>query len=539
MRMFQLMALTLPGLVDPAIAIAASRAGGLGGLDLEWTQNEHIALRAIAALGRYARQTCAIKLNGRSSAFVTRVTANLPEQIATVILTPSDPADLRQQVQALRRRGLTLLLETTGLDQALLGAEVGVDGLIAKGHEAGGRVGEETAFILLQRLLACVALPVWVQGGIGLHTVGACYAAGAAGVVLDTQLALTRESPLPKVVRDTIAHMDGSETVCLGAELGERYRIYARAGLPVVEGLRQLVQTLVHDPRPQDAIRAAWRLAIQQCVGWEAPERQVRLLGQEAAFAASLAQRFRTVGGVLEGMRESLTEHIRAARTLKPLAEASPLAHSHGTRYPIVQGPMTRVSDRAEFALRVAEGGALPFLALALMRAPEASALLEETQRLLGERPWGVGILGFVPLDLRQEQLEVIRQYRCPFALIAGGRPDQARALEKDGIPTYLHVPSPGLLRLFLEDGARRFVFEGQECGGHIGPRSSFILWNTMVEVLLQEIPLGKEADYHVLFAGGIHDARSASMVAVIAALLAERGVRVGILLGTSYLFTQ
>jgi hypothetical protein len=59
---------------------------------------------------------------------------------------------------------------------------------------------------------------------------------------------------------------------------------------------------------------------------------------------------------------------------------------------------MTRVSDRAAFAARVAEEGGLPFLALALMRAPEVEALLAETRQRLGDRPWGVGILGFVPL---------------------------------------------------------------------------------------------------------------------------------------------
>ena len=39
-------------------------------------------------------------------------------------------------------------------------------------------------------------------------------------------------------------------------------------------------------------------------------------------------------------------------------ARADRLPQPHGTRYPIVQGPMTRVSDRAEFAAAVAEGGA-------------------------------------------------------------------------------------------------------------------------------------------------------------------------------------
>src|SRR5262249_3517247 len=147
----------------------------------------------------------------------------------------------------------------------------------------------------------------------------------------------------------------------------------------------------------------------------------------------------------------------------------------------------------------------------------------EESRDRLGSRPWGVGILGFVPGDLRADQLEVIRDVRPPFALVAGGRPDQAQTLEAEGIPTYLHVPSPGLLRMFLQSGAKRFVFEGRECGGHVGPRTSFVLWESMIEVLLDHVANGASAsDFHVLFAGGIHDALSAAMVATVAARLVE-----------------
>ena len=35
---------------------------------------------------------------------------------------------------------------------------------------------------------------------------------------------------------------------------------------------------------------------------------------------------------------------------------------------------------------------------------------------------------------------------------------------------------------MFLRMARVRFVFEGRECGGHVGPRSSFVLWETMVE---------------------------------------------------------
>ena len=105
---------------------------------------------------------------------------------------------------------------------------------------------------------------------------------------------------------------------------------------------------------------------------------------------------------------------------------------------------------------------ALPFAALALMKGQQATPLLEQIKERLADKPWGVGILGFVPLELPEEQLAAIQKVRPPFALIAGGRPDQIEPLEQLGIRTYLHVPTPELLRLFLSQGARRFVFESR-----------------------------------------------------------------------------
>ncbi len=538
-RPFGLAALNPPGTTDAAIPIAAGRAGGLGILDLTLAADAAAAASALEALARHGRGSLGARLDSTRPDLVERVADALPAAVETVLLMPGESGALREAVALLRPRVRTLLMEATSLDEALEGAGLGVDGLIARGHEAAGRVGDETTFILLQRLLARSGLPVWAWGGIGLHSATACYAAGAAGVVLDLQLALTRESPLPSRARSVLRRMDGSETTTAGAGIGEPVRVYDRQGLPPVLQLHRAAAELETDTGSRlDRLRA-WRRRVRELAGWGPPERHLWLIGQDAAFAAPLASRFRTVGGILEGMRGAIDENIATSAARRPLDAGSPLARSHGTTYPIVQGPMTRVSDNAAFALEVARGGALPFLALALMRAPEVRDLLRETRDRLGERPWGVGILGFVPLELRQEQLEVIREFRPPFALIAGGRPDQARALEEDGIRTYLHVPSPGLLEMFLENGARRFVFEGRECGGHVGPRSSFVLWNGMVDTLLESLPDDDLSSCHVLFAAGIHDALSSSMVAAMAAPLAARGARIGVLLGTSYLFTR
>ena len=167
MPSFHVIALTLPGQPDPAVAIAATRDGGWGDLDLEYIKDKDLAVDSIKQLCRYAKGECGIKLDGSDTKFCHEVVTDVPRGLQVVILTFSTAQKLRKQVATLHRRKLKVLLETTSWQQAKVGQSIGVDGIIAKGHEAGGRVGEETTFILLENLLKHSPLPVFAHGGVG------------------------------------------------------------------------------------------------------------------------------------------------------------------------------------------------------------------------------------------------------------------------------------------------------------------------------------------------------------------------------------
>ncbi|MEI6787786.1 MAG: SDR family NAD(P)-dependent oxidoreductase [bacterium] len=495
------MATSIAGFLAPELALAAIRAGEIGIINGESAPSEATLRSALAELRTAPRERCGLRLDLGVSGIAQGLLNDLPQQVGWVILARTKPAEMSGHILRLHELNVRVLVESLDLETAQAAETAGADGVIAKGNESGGWVGEETAFILLQRLRHVITLPLWVQGGIGSHTLAAAFAGGAAGVVLDSQLALLRESPLPPQIRARIEHMDGSETHCTGDEAPLRFRSLAAFGKN--DGAR---------PLP---------------------------LGQDAGFAHRLAGRYGTVERTLRGLRAELSSHLRAARHVDVLKEGSAWAQAHGTTYPLAQGPMTRVSDSPAFAAAVAEAGALPFLALGVQREGEIETLLAETSHQFDGRPWGVGLLGFLEAPLREEQMAVVRRHHPPYALIAGGHPEQAKHLEQDGIQTYLHVPSPGLLKLFIEDGARRFVFEGLECGGHVGPLSSFVLWEQAAQILLESVPSHELPSCHVLLAGGIHDALSAAMAAASMASLSERGVKIGFLMGTAYLFTQ
>ncbi|MET9469688.1 beta-ketoacyl synthase N-terminal-like domain-containing protein, partial [Streptomyces sp. NPDC006544] len=488
---------------NPRIVTAAERAGALGLLDLG--RDHGAAGRGFAEL---ARRHAGGRYGVRVPVGCPVGPRELPAGVDTVLLadpaahTPERVADWAAADGAPR-----LWAEVTGAAQALAAVAAGVDALVATGHEAGGRVGGTTTFVLLQQLLAdpAIVVPVRARGGIGPHTAAAAVAGGAAGVLIDVQLALTPEgeAALPADVAAALRAMDGSET-----RLVEGHRVYARPDLPRPEG-------------PVAALLGARDLRTQ-----------LLPVGQDGASAARLAARYRTTGGVLQGVRASVTEHLAAAVRARPLGRG----REPGRPLPVAQGPMTRVSDQPAFAEAVAAAAGVPYLALAVMEGPDVRRLLTETARRLGDRPWGVGLLGFAPAELRAEQMAAVAEARPPYAIIAGGTPAQAAPLEAAGIRSHLHVPSPGLLERYLTDGARRFVFEGLECGGHVGPRASFPLWEEQIEILLS---CPEPAALDVLFAGGIHDERSAAMAVAAAAPLAERGARIGVLMGTAYLFTE
>ncbi|KOV57070.1 type I polyketide synthase [Streptomyces sp. MMG1121] len=573
-----ILCLTPFGEPDAGLAAAASAAGGLGILDLG--TGDRRAREELSRLSRAAPGPFGIRVTGRC----TLTPADVADAPDTVLLTPDAPWSVAELPPSWR-----VLAEVTDLGQAREAVRCGARGLIARGGESGGRVGELSTFVLLQQLLSereLSEVPVWACGGIGPRTAAAAVAGGAAGVVLDSQLALLAESGLPEAVRAALRSLDGSETVLLAG-----HRVLRRRGpdapqppaddpeaVATLLGARDLRGQLL--PVGQDGFLAArfaerWGDVRGVVRGVSAAIREVTDAGPAACRVVASAGSEVSRGvvdagsGVSRGvvdagsevscgvagagaapvegaadagrvvMRDVVDADARPAAALRP---GSAMSRALGTRLPVAQGPMTRVSDRAGFAAAVAGDGALPFLALALADGERTRAMLTEARAVLDGRPWGVGVLGFAPEEIRNAQLDAVRESGPTHAIIAGGRPAQAEALERAGIRTFLHVPSPGLLRQFLDAGARRFVFEGSECGGHVGPRASFPLWEAQLAVLEDHLAQRDERagrQLEVFFAGGIHDERSAAMVAALAAPLTARGVAVGVLMGTAYLFTE
>ncbi len=387
-------------------------------------------------------------------------------------------------------------------------------GVIIKGNESRGLVGADSAFILFQKAKQQLShnVPVWVQGGMGTHTAAALLMNGAAGVVMDDQLNLFRELGLPTHLRKLYTALNGAETKVIA-----KHRVLVRPNSPV----------LPPKPTPRE---------IKRFFGGVEPKENYIPLGAGIGHAYTLAQTYPSLNNLVLGLRKEVAKRKHMLHDYGGITSGNGFCREFGLEFPIAQGPMTRVSDVPDFASAVALGGGLPFLALSLLHGTKAKELVMETKEKMVDKPWGIGILGFVSPELREEQFKYIKEARPPVVLIAGGRPSQAIPLEELGIKTFLHVPSVSLLEIYIKDGAKRFVFEGRECGGHVGPTSSFVLWEQQIVRLLREPNLSQ---FNILFAGGISDGSSNAIISALAAPLIAKGCKVGLLMGTAYLFTK
>ena len=364
-----------------------------------------------------------------------------------------------------------------------------------------------SAFVLLQQLVGAIDAPVWVQGGIGLAHRGR------------RRRRRRRRRGRRRPAGAGCARRDPAAARSAGHRRHGRQRDRRGRRPP-----------RLHPPRPVGRPMPA----TTPDRGRRPPRRRdLRTdsslpVGQDGAFAARSPSRYGTAAASSAPCaRRSPTTSPRPARGGRwPRARGA--AATRARRYPVVQGPMTRgqrprrVRRGRRRRRRRCRSSPSPLHA----RRPRSAPLLEETAAAARRPARGASASSAsCPPELREEQLAVVRDVRPPVALIAGGRPSQAAPLEATGIRTFLHVPVAR---------PARPVPQGRRPAVRVrGPR---VRRPRRPAVELRPVGAPDRAarwpstsgptELDVLFAGGIHDERSAAMVAALAAPLAAGGAR-------------
>ena len=95
---FEVLATTPAGLLDPSIAIAASRAGAVGVLDLEHAACVDTATAAVATLARLGRGEMGVRLAADAPGIARAAMTALPAAVRTVVATSTALIEMGEDV---------------------------------------------------------------------------------------------------------------------------------------------------------------------------------------------------------------------------------------------------------------------------------------------------------------------------------------------------------------------------------------------------------------------------------------------------------
>ncbi len=138
---------------------------------------------------------------------------------------------------------------------------------------------------------------------------------------------------------------------------------------------------------------------------------------------------------------EEIRNSCRSAEVKKDCFLDSPVAREMGIKYPFIQGAMSCITDVPEFALRVADAGGLPTIALGLMDAEALDRRLGRLPEIMGERPYAVNVVSLAENPFREAHLAWIKRHRPRFVWIAGGDLSPVRELLECGIEVAYIAP--------------------------------------------------------------------------------------------------
>lgn len=209
---------------NPELAAAVSNAGGLG---IIVTNSGGVETPTPEYLRKLIRKTKELT----SKPFGVNLPIAMPgilefakvvaeEGVPVVTTSAGSPQVL---TPALKAAGVKVLHVVASVRHAVKAQEVGVDGVIAEGYEAGGHNGPEElpTMVLVPQVVDAVQVPVVAAGGIAdARGFIAALALGADGVQMGTRFIATHECIAHPNVKEAIIHAADTGTLITGRRLG-------------------------------------------------------------------------------------------------------------------------------------------------------------------------------------------------------------------------------------------------------------------------------------------------------------------------------
>ena len=204
------------------LAAAVSNAGGLGLIGAG-----HMPPDALRKEIRRAKEltTKVFGVNVMLMApFVKEVMQVVVDEKVQVVTTGA--GNPGEYIPALKGIGARIIPVVASVALAKRLERIGVDALVAEGHESGGHVGEVSTMALVPQVVDAVSIPVIAAGGIAdSRGVVAALALGAQGVQIGTRFVATTECLVHERYKQALVKAKERSTIVTGVSTGHPVRV--------------------------------------------------------------------------------------------------------------------------------------------------------------------------------------------------------------------------------------------------------------------------------------------------------------------------
>ena len=145
------------------------------------------------------------------------------EKVQVVTTGAGNPGEY---IPALKGIGARIIPVVASVALAKRLERIGVDALVAEGHESGGHVGEVSTMALVPQVVDAVSIPVIAAGGIAdSRGVVAALALGAQGVQIGTRFVATTECLVHERYKQALVKAKERSTIVTGVSTGHPVRV--------------------------------------------------------------------------------------------------------------------------------------------------------------------------------------------------------------------------------------------------------------------------------------------------------------------------
>jgi len=204
------------------LASAVSNAGGLGIIGAGHMPPD-VLRREIQKTKTLTNQVFGVNIM-LMSPFVKEVMQVVIDEKVPVITTGA--GNPGEYIPALKAIGCKIIPVVASVALAKRLERIGVDALIAEGHESGGHVGEISSMSLVPQIVDAVKIPVIAAGGIAdARGFVAALALGAQGVQIGTRFVASAECMAHENYKTAILKAKDRSTVLTGIATGHPVRV--------------------------------------------------------------------------------------------------------------------------------------------------------------------------------------------------------------------------------------------------------------------------------------------------------------------------